>query len=201
MSRLGRSAAVVALTAALLAVPGVAVADDLDPDHLPTPSAADLEASVSTLHLDGTVAVLHLDHLVEVLHLDDLIKPLVVTETKDEQTVVTISADLLFAFGSAQIDAGGIASIQKAVTPAPQGAAIAVTGYTDAIGGDAINLPLSLARAQAVAAVISAARPDLVVKADGLGSANPIAPEVGADGKDDPAGRAVNRRVEIRFTG
>ncbi|KGT47420.1 MULTISPECIES: OmpA family protein [Acinetobacter] len=69
---------------------------------------------------------------------------------------------------------------------------IVVTGYTDSTGNDSINLPLSQARAQSVASYlaskgISTSR----INAQGLGSANPIADNSTA------AGREQNRRVEI----
>lgn len=70
--------------------------------------------------------------------------------------------------------------------------AILVTGYTDNTGNDAINLPLSQARAQSVKNYlvgqgIASARID----AQGMGSANPIADNTTAAGKEQ------NRRVEI----
>lgn len=70
--------------------------------------------------------------------------------------------------------------------------AILVTGYTDSTGNDSINIPLSQARAQAVANYlsgqgVSSAR----INAQGYGSANPIASNATADGREQ------NRRVEI----
>ncbi|MBJ9985762.1 OmpA family protein [Acinetobacter sp. S40] len=70
--------------------------------------------------------------------------------------------------------------------------AILVTGYTDSTGNDSINIPLSQARAQAVASYlsgqgVSSAR----INAQGYGSANPIASNATADGREQ------NRRVEI----
>ncbi|WP_425436297.1 OmpA family protein [Mycobacterium terramassiliense] len=69
---------------------------------------------------------------------------------------------------------------------------VALNGYADNSGVEAINIPLSTQRAQKVADFLVArgvAAPQLVVK--GLGSANPIAPN------DTAEGRAKNRRVEI----
>ncbi len=70
--------------------------------------------------------------------------------------------------------------------------AIFVTGYTDSTGNDSINIPLSQARAQSVANYlsgqgVSSAR----INAQGYGSANPIASNATADGREQ------NRRVEI----
>ena len=69
---------------------------------------------------------------------------------------------------------------------------ILVTGYTDSTGNDSINIPLSQARAQSVASYmasrgISTAR----INAQGHGSANPIASNATAEGREQ------NRRVDI----
>ena len=84
------------------------------------------------------------------------------------------------------------------VADIPKGAAVAVYGHTDSIGSMASNQQLSEARAEAVAAVIRASRPDLRLDVRGYGETQPIAPNETA-GKDNPAGRAENRRVEIRY--
>ncbi|MCV7065031.1 OmpA family protein [Mycolicibacterium farcinogenes] len=72
------------------------------------------------------------------------------------------------------------------------GAKVAVTGYTDSSGNDAINVPLSGNRAKAVADyLVSQGLPADHVTSSGAGSANPIA------SNDTPEGKAQNRRVEI----
>ena len=57
---------------------------------------------------------------------------------------------------------------------------------------------LSQRRAEAVAAAVAAARPDLVLSTEGRGEADPVAPNDNG-GEDNPDGRAANRRVEIRY--
>ncbi|EPG37090.1 OmpA family protein [Acinetobacter colistiniresistens] len=70
--------------------------------------------------------------------------------------------------------------------------AILVTGYTDNTGNDSINLPLSQARAQSVKNYLAGQGiPGSRIDAQGLGSANPIASNTTAAGKEQ------NRRVEI----
>jgi peptidoglycan-binding protein ArfA len=67
-----------------------------------------------------------------------------------------------------------------------------INGYTDNSGSEAINIPLSTQRAQAVADFLVAhgvPNSQLIVR--GLGSVNSVAPN------DTPEGRAKNRRVEI----
>ena len=69
---------------------------------------------------------------------------------------------------------------------------ILVTGYTDSTGNDSINIPLSQARAQSVANYLAGqgvARTR--INAQGQGSANPIASNATAEGREQ------NRRVEI----
>ena len=71
-------------------------------------------------------------------------------------------------------------------------AKVAVTGYTDNTGNDAINIPLSGNRATSVANYLEAQGvPAGEITAKGMGAASPVA------GNDTDAGRAKNRRVEI----
>ena len=71
-------------------------------------------------------------------------------------------------------------------------ARVAVEGYTDNTGNDAINIPLSGNRAKSVADfLVSQGVAGDHVTSQGMGSANPIA------SNDTPDGRAQNRRVEI----
>jgi peptidoglycan-binding protein ArfA len=72
------------------------------------------------------------------------------------------------------------------------GAKVAINGYTDNTGTDAINMPLSANRADAVADyLIARGVPGDQLTAKGLGSAGPVADNGGPDGQ------AKNRRVEI----
>ncbi len=73
------------------------------------------------------------------------------------------------------------------------GVNIEVAGHTDATGTDAINNPLSLARARAVMAYLAQKGvPPERMEAVGYGSSQPIATNATRDG------RAQNRRVELR---
>jgi OOP family OmpA-OmpF porin len=70
---------------------------------------------------------------------------------------------------------------------------IEVAGHTDATGTDAINNPLSLARARSVMAYLAQKGvPPERMEANGYGSSQPIATNATRDG------RAQNRRVELR---
>ena len=75
---------------------------------------------------------------------------------------------------------------------------VQIVGYTDSIGSDAYNLRLSERRAQAVKQYlvskgIAAGR----LGTEGRGKQDPIAPNT-KDGKDNPEGRAMNRRAELK---
>lgn len=80
------------------------------------------------------------------------------------------------------------------------GAFITVTGHTDSIEKKpGYNQALSERRANAVKEYLIDQRAvgREKIKAKGLGAKEPAAPEKTPDGKDDPEGRAKNRRVEI----
>jgi outer membrane protein OmpA-like peptidoglycan-associated protein len=116
-------------------------------------------------------------------------------------TIVEIASDVLFAFDSADISAAAPAQLNRAADLIRQGGPgpIEVRGHTDSKGNTAYNLGLSERRAMEVAgwlranAGIDAGR----LKPRGMGETDPVAPNVRPDGADDPAGRALNRRVTI----
>jgi len=77
-----------------------------------------------------------------------------------------------------------------------------IEGHTDSIGSNAYNLKLSEARAKTVRDWLAGR--ELIPTATsikGFGKAMPIAPNTTPDGRDDPAGRQKNRRVEVVFEG
>lgn len=154
---------------------------------LPVPSATALSESVVPLSLE--VGVIEL-----------LTDPLEVETTDGAEQVLTLNSDILFAFDKAVIPDNARAKIGELVAELPQKAKVGVGGHTDSLGTAARNRALSQQRAAAVAAVVTAARPDLVLTVKGFGSADPVAPN-SSGGKDDPEARAKNRRVELRYAG
>jgi outer membrane protein OmpA-like peptidoglycan-associated protein len=114
-----------------------------------------------------------------------------------DHQVIRLVSDLLFAFGSAELSAAVSQQLPEILADIPQGHAVQINGYTDAIGDDGANLILSQQRAQAVASAVAAARPDLIATVAGFGEADPVAANANADGSDNPINRAANRRVEI----
>jgi len=76
---------------------------------------------------------------------------------------------------------------------------VTVEGYTDSRGTKAFNMQLSQERANAVKdwLVKNGNLPAPNITARGFGEQNPVAPNTNPNGSDNPAGRALNRRVSI----
>lgn len=122
----------------------------------------------------------------------------------DDRGVTVLVTDVLFDYDSDELTAAGgaavekIAEIVKRLAPANE---LICEGHTDARGTDAYNFELSLRRARRVADSLAASGIDAKrVLAQGLGETRPLAKETRPDGKDDPEGRARNRRVEVVIT-
>jgi len=163
----------------------LAAAAPQGPDDTPAVTTEQLAQSVKVYTLDGSVRRWVLDGSVDTVEAE---------EQQGADTVLLLDSDILFAFGSADLTPVASARIGELVAKAPQAASISVTGHTDGIGEDAANLDLSRRRAAAVAAAITAPRPDLAPAVDGKGESQPVATN------DDPEGRESNRRVEVRYT-
>jgi OOP family OmpA-OmpF porin len=76
---------------------------------------------------------------------------------------------------------------------------VTIEGYTDSKGTEAYNQKLSERRANAVknylvSRGVEASRLDAV----GKGESDPVAPNTKPNGKDNPEGRAMNRRAELK---
>ncbi|GAB3658272.1 hypothetical protein GCM10027589_18760 [Actinocorallia lasiicapitis] len=159
------------LLLAVLLTALIAPAAQADPaDVLPT--VLDVPATVLDVDLDGSVVPLE----------------------RREGATLTLSSDVLFAFGEAALTDQAKTHLAK-IADGLRGKRVRVAGFTDTIGSPAANLALSRRRAEAV-------RDELIrlgvadVTAKGYGEARPVAPNV-TNKKDDPDGRARNRRVEI----
>jgi outer membrane protein OmpA-like peptidoglycan-associated protein len=78
---------------------------------------------------------------------------------------------------------------------------VEISGHTDSKGDAAYNQKLSEDRAQAVVGrLIQNGISTDRMKAKGYGKSMPAAPNKKADGSDDPNGRQLNRRVELKIT-
>lgn len=114
---------------------------------------------------------------------------------------VVLPADVLFDFDKADIRPDAEATMRdlaQLIRDKARGA-VAIQGFTDALGTSAYNQRLSERRANAVKAwlVTRAGLAAISFTASGFGSRNPVAPNRRPDGSDDPEGRQRNRRVTL----
>ena len=117
-----------------------------------------------------------------------------VTQTPDNQLKLNIPNDISFATNSAAIEPRLRPILDQFAQGLGQqpGMEVTIVGYTDSTGNDAINNPLSVARAGSVRDYLAARGvPARGIRAEGRGSHDPIASNA------TEAGRAQNRRVEI----
>lgn len=77
---------------------------------------------------------------------------------------------------------------------------VEISGHTDSKGSDDYNLDLSRNRAKSVVSWLKKRGiKSRRVQAKGYGEARPIADNINADGTDNPDGRQMNRRIELRI--
>ena len=118
-----------------------------------------------------------------------------------KKTVIRLPSDVLFAFGSAELSPAARAAIEAVDDEIDSGGSGTVTieGHTDSVGSDPDNQTLAERRAAAVRAALEPVLgASYRYESVGFGEGNPVAPNTEPDGSDDPDGRALNRRVEIR---
>jgi type VI secretion system protein ImpK len=119
------------------------------------------------------------------------------------RSVITLPADVLFVAGSANVEAGQRALLQRvaqAVNQALQGAPgeVAVLGHTDDATATSLQFPsswhLSHERARAVMAqLVQLGVPAARLRAEGRADVEPLQPNI------DAAARARNRRIEVEL--
>ena len=119
--------------------------------------------------------------------------------TTPSERQLTLAADVLFAFGKADLAPAATARLAEVVASAKEGEIVSVSieGYTDSVGDQAANVTLSRQRAEAVLAALAPQLPGVRFTVTGKGEAQPVVPNTNKDGSDNPAGRAKNRRVVI----
>ena len=129
----------------------------------------------------------------QVQRLQDQVRELEAKQTQ-RGWVITLGSDLLFDVGKATLKPGGrraIGNVARNMRNEPE-RSIVIEGFTDDRGREELNRRLSERRAQAVRAALAGAgvEPGRIV-ARGLGESYPVASNA------SPAGRQLNRRVEI----
>ncbi|MBK1612655.1 hypothetical protein CKO44_04140 [Rubrivivax gelatinosus] len=118
-----------------------------------------------------------------------------VARTQDNELKVNVPSDLSFAVGRADLQPSLRPVLDQFARGLDQTMHVRIVGHTDSTGSDAINDPLSLARARTVRDYLE----DRGVPAARLEIAGRGAREPVADNNTD-AGRSKNRRVEIFLT-
>lgn len=114
-------------------------------------------------------------------------------------TTITLDAGVLFDFDKFEVRAEA-AEVLDSLTEAMDDLGVAsalISGHTDAVGSDGYNLTLSEKRAAAVVDALRQRGASAELSAVGFGEARPVAPNTDASGNDNPAGRQLNRRVEV----
>ena len=117
--------------------------------------------------------------------------------TRPQNENVTLYGDASFGFGKSTLTARDMHNLDRLIARVksmPEVATIHVTGYTDNVGSPEYNMKLSLHRAEAAQQYLVAhgIDPKRIVIV-GKGEAGPAATNA------TPAGRAGNRRVEIKI--
>ncbi|MBZ0225632.1 MAG: OmpA family protein [Comamonas sp.] len=117
-----------------------------------------------------------------------------VSQTADNQLKLDIPSDISFATGSADIEPNLRTVLDRFAQSlrANPGTEVRIIGHTDSTGSDAVNDPLSVARASSTRNYLADRGVDPArIQVAGRGSHEPIASNATAEG------RARNRRVEI----
>ena len=114
-------------------------------------------------------------------------------------TVITLEDSVLFDFGSSGLRSEASTTLTNLATVLKDSKApkVQIQGHTDSVSDDAFNQKLSEQRAQAVSNALKSDGVTAALEAVGYGETKPVAPNENPDGSDNPAGRRLNRRVEV----
>lgn len=117
-------------------------------------------------------------------------------------TLITLPDSVLFDFDSSTLRPEGL-EVVEALASALEGSptmSARITGHTDAIGSDSYNQDLSDRRAASVVEALTSLGLGNPLESEGAGESRPVAPNE-LNGQDNPAGRQLNRRVEVFLQG
>ena len=114
-------------------------------------------------------------------------------------TVITLEDSVLFDFGSSDLRSEASTTLTNLATVLKDSKApkVQVQGHTDSVSDDASNQSLSEQRAKAVTEALTSNGVTASIESVGYGETKPVAPNENSDGSDNPAGRRLNRRVEV----
>lgn len=124
----------------------------------------------------------------------EAVVPVIVDACQKELAAILETNSIYFDSAKASIKAKSLPVLDKIVAAAKQcdDSVIHVHGHTDSSGDEAMNSPLSDARARAVGEYMRKNGVQQSIKMAGHGSAHPIA------SNDTREGRAQNRRIEFK---
>lgn len=187
-----------AKTILLCALLACAAAERTSAQQTSDPALAKREAELDRQRLDLEKRSLELQR--KELELEKQRQDLKTAESA-QSLRLNLSGDVLFDYDKAALKPAAEEALKKVsvvLSLFPE-SMVRVEGYTDSKGGKSVNLPLSRDRANSVKdwLVKNGGLPASRISAEGFGEENPVASNTIADGKDDPVGRAKNRRVSI----
>lgn len=118
---------------------------------------------------------------------------------------VTVRVNIYYDHDKSKLTDGARKTIDSTLIPLFSlfpNAIVEIGSHTDSTGTDEYNMKLSQKRSESVVAylVSKGISSDRLV-AKGYGMSVPIAPNTNPDGSDNPAGRQLNRRTEIKIVG
>jgi outer membrane protein OmpA-like peptidoglycan-associated protein len=159
-----------------------------------------VDVDVPGVNVQGAAVLVDTDLIA--IELPEIDVPGVVVKEGPKKVVYAVSGDVLFDFDSAEIRPSAeqaLAQIAESLSERYPGKRIRIEGHTDDKGSDSYNLKLSKRRAEAVREWLESEGgwDSEQAQVVGLGETHPVAQNQRADGRDDPAGRQLNRRVEI----
>ncbi len=114
---------------------------------------------------------------------------------------ITLGTDTLFEFDKYNLKPTGVARLTQLasdINRAERLSTVKIVGHTDSKGTDAYNMRLGQRRADTVASFLASRNvPAAKIRASSMGELKPVAPNTLPNGKDNPEGRALNRRVDV----
>ena len=124
------------------------------------------------------------------------------TTTSVDEVAITLEADVFFEFDEAELlpDAEDLLDDVADEIAEAGVTELRIGGHTDSVGTDAYNQDLSERRAESVEAVPVVAARRSSFATEGFAAREPVARERDRGRRGHPEGRALNRRVELRYT-
>jgi OOP family OmpA-OmpF porin len=136
----------------------------------------------------------------------DCSEPLLISETGINYVpAVTVRVNVYYEHDKYRLTPEAEATIDTSILPLLDlfpNAIIEIGSHTDSTGTDEYNIRLSQRRSESVVRyLVSKGIPEARLQARGYGEKFPVAPNSHPDGTDNPEGRRLNRRTELKIVG